>query len=152
VRVVDYKTGKAPRPEYAAEALFQMKFYALVLWRLRGRMPRRLQLVYLGSGEILRYEPDEADLRALVGEVAGGLGGGPAEDEGRAVDERRLGELAEGVLVVGDVDHGEEDAQLVFALEVLDARVDVLGVEAVVLEARSTSALKLARFVGGTIP
>lgn len=36
LRVVDYKTGKAPRPEYADEALFQMKFYALVLWRLRG--------------------------------------------------------------------------------------------------------------------
>ena len=37
VRIVDYKTGKAPRPEYAEGALFQMKFYALVLWRLRGR-------------------------------------------------------------------------------------------------------------------
>lgn len=36
LRVVDYKTGKAPRPEYAEEPLFQMKFYALVLWRLRG--------------------------------------------------------------------------------------------------------------------
>ena len=30
VRIVDYKTGKAPRPEYAEGALFQMKFYALV--------------------------------------------------------------------------------------------------------------------------
>nr|WP_228455993.1 PD-(D/E)XK nuclease family protein [Streptomyces durbertensis] len=65
VRVVDYKTGKAPRPEYAAEALFQMKFYALVLWRLRGRMPRRLQLVYLGSGDVLTHDPDEADLAAV---------------------------------------------------------------------------------------
>ncbi len=65
LRVVDYKTGKAPRPEYAAEALFQMKFYALVLWRLRGVVPRRLQLVYLGSGDLLTYDPGEAELLAV---------------------------------------------------------------------------------------
>jgi putative RecB family exonuclease len=64
LRVVDYKTGKAPRPEYAEEPLFQMKFYALVLWRLRGVVPRRLQLVYLGSGDVMTYDPSEADLRA----------------------------------------------------------------------------------------
>nr|WP_247701981.1 PD-(D/E)XK nuclease family protein [Streptomyces sp. F63] len=64
VRIVDYKTGKAPRPEYADGPLFQMKFYALVLWRLRGTVPRRLQLVYLGSGDILTYDPAEEDLRA----------------------------------------------------------------------------------------
>ncbi|MGP3969334.1 RecB family exonuclease [Streptomyces sp. 6N223] len=64
VRIVDYKTGKAPGPEFAGGALFQMKFYALVLWRLRGVVPRRLQLVYLGSGELLTYDPDEGDLRA----------------------------------------------------------------------------------------
>jgi len=65
VRIVDYKTGRAPRPEYAADALFQMKFYALVLWRLRGTVPRRLQLVYLGSGDVLTYDPDEGDLRGV---------------------------------------------------------------------------------------
>ncbi|MFE6688805.1 RecB family exonuclease [Streptomyces sp. NPDC057743] len=62
VRLVDYKTGKAPRPQYAEGALFQMKFYALVVWRLRGVVPRRLQLVYLGSGDVLTYDPDERDL------------------------------------------------------------------------------------------
>ena len=35
-----------------------------MLWRLRGAVPRLLQLMYLGNGEILRYRPDEADLRA----------------------------------------------------------------------------------------
>lgn len=64
LRVVDYKTGKAPREGFEQRAMFQMRFYGLVLWRLLGRVPRLLQLVYLGSGEVLRYEPDEADLRA----------------------------------------------------------------------------------------
>ncbi|MGW2017417.1 RecB family exonuclease [Streptomyces sp. NPDC001927] len=62
VRIVDYKTGKAPRPEYSEGALFQMKFYALVVWRLKQVVPRRLQLVYLGSGDVLTYDPVEADL------------------------------------------------------------------------------------------
>ena len=69
LRVVDYKTGRAPREGFEAKAMFQMRFYALVLWRLRGQVPRLLQLLYLGSGEVLRYEPDEADLRATERKV-----------------------------------------------------------------------------------
>uniref|UniRef100_A0AAU1I7I0 RecB family exonuclease n=1 Tax=Streptomyces sp. NBC_00180 TaxID=2903632 RepID=A0AAU1I7I0_9ACTN len=65
VRIVDYKTGKAPRPEYAEGALFQMKFYALVVWRLKKVIPRRLQLVYLGSGDVLTYDPVLADLERV---------------------------------------------------------------------------------------
>ena len=65
MRVVDYKTGRSPSEYLEAKALFQMKFYALVLWRLRGRIPTLLQLVYLGDGQILAYAPDEWDLRAL---------------------------------------------------------------------------------------
>jgi putative RecB family exonuclease len=64
MRVVDYKTGRSPSELFEGKALFQMKFYALVLWRLRGEVPRMLQLVYLGNGETMRYSPDEADLRA----------------------------------------------------------------------------------------
>jgi putative RecB family exonuclease len=64
LRVVDYKTGRAPGVGFEAKAMFQMRFYALVLWRAYGRVPRLLQLLYLGSGEVLRYEPDEGDLRA----------------------------------------------------------------------------------------
>ncbi|MGW6027852.1 RecB family exonuclease [Streptomyces sp. NPDC055099] len=65
VRIVDYKTGKAPRPEYAEGALFQMKFYALVVWRLKGVVPRRLQLVYLGSGDVITYDPRTEDLEQV---------------------------------------------------------------------------------------
>ncbi|MCX4727593.1 RecB family exonuclease [Streptomyces sp. NBC_01020] len=65
VRIVDYKTGKAPRPQFAEGALFQMKFYALVVWRLKGILPRRLQLVYLGSGDVVTYDPVEGDLERV---------------------------------------------------------------------------------------
>jgi putative RecB family exonuclease len=62
VRVVDYKTGAAPREAFEGKALFQLKFYALVLWRTRGTVPRLLRLMYLGDREVLDYTPDEAEL------------------------------------------------------------------------------------------
>jgi len=65
MRVVDYKTGRSPGEAFEAKALFQMKFYALVLWRIHGEIPRQLQLVYLGNGEVVRYAPDEGDLLAV---------------------------------------------------------------------------------------
>ncbi|MDV6013981.1 RecB family exonuclease [Haloechinothrix sp. LS1_15] len=63
LRVVDYKTGAAPREIGEAKAMFQMKFYAVVLWRLRGVVPRQLKLLYLADGQSLAYTPDEAELR-----------------------------------------------------------------------------------------
>jgi putative RecB family exonuclease len=62
IRVVDYKTGAAPREIGEAKALFQMKFYALVLWRLRGVVPKQLLLMYLTDRQSLTYTPDEAEL------------------------------------------------------------------------------------------
>lgn len=64
VRVVDYKTGRSPAEQFTASALFQMRFYALVVWRLRGIVPRRLQLMYLGDGQVITYDPDEQSLLA----------------------------------------------------------------------------------------
>jgi putative RecB family exonuclease len=62
VRVVDYKTGAAPREIGEAKALFQMKFYALALYRLRGIVPRALRLMYLADRQDLVYAPEEAEL------------------------------------------------------------------------------------------
>jgi putative RecB family exonuclease len=62
IRIVDYKTGTAPREIGEAKALFQMKFYALVLFRLRGVVPRQLRLMYLADRQSLAYTPDEAEL------------------------------------------------------------------------------------------
>lgn len=63
LRVVDYKTGGAPREAFEARALFQLKFYALVLWRTRGVVPRVLRLLYLKDAEVCDYTPDEDELR-----------------------------------------------------------------------------------------
>jgi len=65
LRVVDYKTGTAPGVDFEERALFQMKFYALILWRTSGRVPRELRLLYLGDRMMLRYAPEEAELRAF---------------------------------------------------------------------------------------
>jgi putative RecB family exonuclease len=62
IRIVDYKTGAAPREFGEAKALFQMKFYALVLYRLRGVVPRQLRLMYLADRQSLAYSPDEDEL------------------------------------------------------------------------------------------
>jgi putative RecB family exonuclease len=62
LRVVDYKTGATPREAFEAKALFQMKFYALVLWRTRGVVPRQLRLIYLADADTLSYAPDAEEL------------------------------------------------------------------------------------------
>jgi putative RecB family exonuclease len=69
IRIVDYKTGTSPPEEFEARALFQMRFYALAIWRTRGQVPAMLQLIYLGNGEIVRYQPDESDLLATERKV-----------------------------------------------------------------------------------
>lgn len=62
VRIVDYKTGKSPRPQYGASAAFQMRFYAVAMREARGVTPTMLQLVYLGDGQVLRNEPTPEEL------------------------------------------------------------------------------------------
>ncbi|NMO92836.1 PD-(D/E)XK nuclease family protein [Actinomycetospora sp. TBRC 11914] len=62
VRIVDYKTGAAPRAVFEARALFQLKFYALVLLRSRGVLPDQLRLMYLGDGESLSLRPGREEL------------------------------------------------------------------------------------------
>ena len=80
LRVVDYKTGAVPREAFEGKALFQMKFYALVLWRTRGVVAAQLKLLYLKDGDALTYAPDEGELirfeRTLHGDLGGDRAGG----------------------------------------------------------------------------
>lgn len=62
VRIVDYKTGKSPKPGWEEKALFQLWTYALIYWRTRAVLPKLLQLIYLGNGQLVRNTPSEADL------------------------------------------------------------------------------------------
>jgi putative RecB family exonuclease len=65
LRVVDYKTGRAPsaaRELAEAKAMFQMKFYAVALLRSRDVLPARLRLLYLADGQVLDYTPDLDEL------------------------------------------------------------------------------------------
>jgi putative RecB family exonuclease len=65
LRVVDYKTGRSPAEQFEGKALFQLRFYALVLWRSTGVLPRLLRLYYLRDRETIDYAPDERDLEGL---------------------------------------------------------------------------------------
>jgi putative RecB family exonuclease len=69
LRVVDYKSGKSPAEAFEGKALFQLRFYALVLWRSTGVLPRLLRLYYLRDREVLDYSPDAADLASLERQV-----------------------------------------------------------------------------------
>jgi putative RecB family exonuclease len=64
IRVVDYKTGKSPGDRFTDKAMFQMRFYALAWWKITQDVPHTLQIMYLGDGKFLKYQPDVDDLLA----------------------------------------------------------------------------------------
>lgn len=65
LRVVDYKTGRAPGPDHELGALAQLKFYALMVWRSRGELPGELRLIYLDDSLTLTYAPSVDELVAF---------------------------------------------------------------------------------------
>lgn len=71
IRIVDYKTGKAPAPQYGQQAKFQMRFYALLVSKLRGRIPSVLQLLYLRDGGTVALNPTPEDLDLAEHEIRG---------------------------------------------------------------------------------
>lgn len=70
VRIVDYKTGKKPGPRFQDEALFQMRFYALVWWRLTGEIPTQLRLMYLKVADDLVHSPTAPELEKFQEEIS----------------------------------------------------------------------------------
>ena len=64
VRIVDYKTGKSPKPGWEEKALFQLRVYALLYWKNTGVLPRLLQLIYLGDGRVVKSTPTMSDIES----------------------------------------------------------------------------------------
>lgn len=64
VRIVDYKTGKAPKRGWEEKAFFQLRVYALIYWRNFHVIPQLLQIIYLSDAQVLRNTPSEAELLA----------------------------------------------------------------------------------------
>ncbi|WP_448850750.1 RecB family exonuclease [Corynebacterium sp. 335C] len=70
VRIVDYKTGRKPHPRFQGEAMFQMRFYALAYWRLTGRVPDQLRLMYLKAADDLIHVPNTRELERFQAELS----------------------------------------------------------------------------------
>ena len=62
LRINDYKTGKSPKENFSSKAMFQLKFYALVIFKSTKQVPKLLRLIYLKDSQILTYEPTEKEL------------------------------------------------------------------------------------------
>ncbi|MDU2311920.1 RecB family exonuclease [Varibaculum cambriense] len=69
VRIVDYKTGKAPAERYIGPYQFQIRFYALLWYLTQGELPARLQLLFLKDRQVYTYTPTPADIDATTEEI-----------------------------------------------------------------------------------
>lgn len=57
VRIIDYKTGKAPKSGWEEKALFQLRVYALLYYKNHRVVPKLLRLIYLGDGKLVESTP-----------------------------------------------------------------------------------------------
>ncbi|MDO5746780.1 MAG: PD-(D/E)XK nuclease family protein [Actinomycetaceae bacterium] len=69
VRLIDYKTGKAPAPQYIGSGVFQLQFYAMMWKRSRDRLPARLQLLFLKDARNYTIDPIASDVERTEDEV-----------------------------------------------------------------------------------
>jgi putative RecB family exonuclease len=69
LRINDYKTGKSPKENFSSKAMFQLKFYALVILKSTKQVPKLLRLIYLKDSQILTYEPNEQELDLTLKKV-----------------------------------------------------------------------------------
>jgi len=63
--VVDYKTGRAPRPEHSRGRLVGVHFYAFLCEQLLGRRPSEVRLMYLKDQVVVVESPTEQSMRGL---------------------------------------------------------------------------------------
>ncbi|HLI16040.1 MAG TPA: PD-(D/E)XK nuclease family protein [Acidimicrobiales bacterium] len=63
--VVDYKTGRAPRPERSRSRLLGVLFYAYLCEQLLGRRPSEIRLLYLADQVVVAETPTAQSMRGL---------------------------------------------------------------------------------------
>ena len=83
IRVVDYKTGSAPRPIAEARALFQMKFYALALLMPARRDADRAAAAVPDRPRGAALHPGRGPAAPLRPHPGGDLGGDPHRGQHR---------------------------------------------------------------------
>lgn len=64
--VTDYKTGRAPSPNFERKSLSGVHFYSFLCESVFGRRPAAIRLMYLKSGETITATPSEQSSRFLV--------------------------------------------------------------------------------------
>jgi putative RecB family exonuclease len=67
--VTDYKTGRVPNQRYEQHSLGGVHFYAFLCQVVLGRLPSRIQLLYLSEGVAIVATPSERSVRGLVQRV-----------------------------------------------------------------------------------
>lgn len=63
LEIVDYKTGKTPKPRYQAEALQACKIYAYLCQEVHGERPTSLRLIYVKNGDTIAKAVTDRDIR-----------------------------------------------------------------------------------------
>jgi putative RecB family exonuclease len=64
--VTDYKTGRAPSPNWERKSLSGVHFYAFLCESLFGRRPAAIRLMYLKSGETITATPSAQSTRFMT--------------------------------------------------------------------------------------
>lgn len=64
--VTDYKTGRAPSPNFEQKSLAGVHFYAFLCHEVFGRRPSAIRLMYLKTGETITATPTEQSVRFLT--------------------------------------------------------------------------------------
>jgi putative RecB family exonuclease len=63
--VIDYKTGRAPRPERARARMIGVQFYALLCEQVLGRVPREVRLLYLRDPVVMTEAPSAQSMQGV---------------------------------------------------------------------------------------
>lgn len=67
--ISDYKTGRAPGPQYREAKMTGVHVYSYLCETLFGRRPAQVRLLYLRSGEVVSATPSDVSTRAVTQRV-----------------------------------------------------------------------------------